>query len=359
MDERDAYIGFSFAKGIGPLRFKLLHDYFGSASGAWEASEKTFLNIGFGEKLTTNFLEFRKTFDLQKIIEEITYKEIMIVTQIDPEFPPSLLQIPDPPLTLYIKGSLLKNFDRCFGIVGTRKPTPYGQQVTEKITRELIEAGLTIVSGMARGVDGIAHRISVECKEPTIAVLGCGVDIIYPPEHNWLYGKIIETGGAIISEVPPGHTVSRGLFPARNRIISGISRGVLVTEGAEDSGSLITAKLALEQGREVFAIPGPINSYLSQGPTKLIKNGAKLVSEVQDILEELNLPKIPKKVTGINGAQTQEERLVLELLTRGSLHFDDIVKSSHLQVSQVSSILTLLELSGVIMNLGDAMYSLK
>jgi DNA processing protein len=245
--------------------------------------------------------------------------------------------------------------------VGTRKPTPYGKQVTEKLTGELVFSGITIVSGLARGVDGLAHRITLERKGTTIAVLGCGVDIIYPPDHQTLYYDILKSGGAVISEVPPGHTVARGLFPARNRIISGISRGVLVTEGAEDSGSLITAQCALDQGRDVFAVPGPISSYLSAGPAKLIKQGAKVVTEVADILDEL---KISPSTYHTNRLQQKlrekpEEQQMIDLIASGTVHFDDIVRALHLSPATVGSILTVLELDGILQNLGNGEYGLN
>lgn len=358
MDERGACIGFSLAKNIGPLRFKLLLDYFSTAEKAWSADKKTLLEIGLGEKLTQKFIDFRKSFSYPKFLEDCARREIKIVTRYDPDFPKLLLEIADPPIVLYVKGTLPVSFDRAIGVVGTRKPTSYGRQISEMIARDLVASGCLIVSGLARGVDGIAHTEAVKQGQPTIAVLGCGVDIVYPPEHRSLYSKIIETGGAIISEVPPGHLVAKGLFPARNRIISGLSRGIVVTEGAEDSGSLITASLALEQGKEVFAVPGPINSYLSAGPTKLIKSGAKLVTSAADILDEFALPAIPIKATQ-NNKLSQQEQQIIALMSAGTLHFDDIVRGCHLPTSEVGSILTLLELSGIIQNLGEGKYALS
>lgn len=357
MDEYGAYIGFSLAKNIGPLRFKLLLTYFGSAIKAWEADSATLLKIGLGEKITAAFIEFKQKFSLPHFLEEITCKEIKVITRIDSQYPKPLLEIPDPPIVLYVKGTMPQKFDRCIGVVGTRKPTSYGRQISEIIARDLVSSGCLIVSGLARGVDGIAHTEAVKQGAPTIAVLGCGVDIVYPPEHRVLYSKIIEVGGAIISEVPPGHLVSRGLFPARNRIISGLSRGVVVTEGAEDSGSLITAQLALDQGREVFAVPGPVNSYLSAGPVKLIKDGATLVTGAADILEALTLSSLPPKPTEGNGFSHKEQQIIA-LMSSGTLHFDDIVRGCALPASEVGSILTVLEISGIIQNLGEGKYSL-
>lgn len=364
MDEREAYIGFAAFSGIGPLRLKLLVDYFGSAEAAWSAPQATLLQIGLGEKLTCKFVDFRKNFSPQSYEAELRAKEIEILTRIDPDYPKKLLEIPDPPIVLFIKGKLPAAEKPHVAVVGTRKPTAYGKQVTQTLTRDLVANGCTIVSGLARGIDGIAHRTAVENHGLTIAVLGCGVDIIYPPEHRTLYGEIIAGNGAIVSEVPPGHTVLRGLFPARNRIISGLSLGIIVTEGAEDSGSLITARLAAEQGREVFAVPGPITSYLSAGPTKLIKQGAKLVTDVQDILEELDIKSVKYQVSGIKKTNGQlildeKQKTIVDLLVRGEMHYDEIIRESGFSVSQVGNLLTQLELSGIIRSSGNGKYGLK
>ena len=370
MNERDAYIGFAAFPGIGPQRFKLLVEYFGSALKAWESPEKILKDLGLGSKLTEKLATFRKNFSAEKYEQELLSQEIKIVTRIDGEFPKLLSQISDPPIALFIKGKLPHESLPWIGVVGTRKPTSYGRQITEKLTQELALSGLGIVSGMARGVDGIAHSSCLVVGGQTIAVLGCGVDIVYPQEHKSLYTEIIEKGGAVISEVPPGHTVLKGLFPSRNRIISGLSLGVLVTEGAQDSGSLITARYAAEQGREVFAVPGPITSYLSVGPSKLIKQGAKIVTEVEDILEELdinpnNQNPNSKQIQNLKfkfskPVSSQEESLILKLLsTNGEMHYDELVRQSKLLTSEVGALITQLELSGIIQNLGNGKYGLK
>jgi len=359
MTDRDAYIGFSAFPGIGPLRFKMLIEYFGSAQKAWVADKQTLLRINLGEKLTAKLLDFRNTFQAYDYIQKLLQDEINIITRIDKGFPKKLLEIPDPPIALYVNGKLENAYKKIIGVVGTRKPTSYGKQITASITRDLCLQDFVIVSGLARGVDAIAHRTALECGVITIAVLGCGVDIIYPPEHKQLYQDIINSGGAVISEVPPQHTVLKGLFPARNRIISGLSQGVVVTEGAQDSGSLITARLALDQGREVFAIPGPITSYLSVGPTNLIKQGAKATTCVKDILEELNVPQKQMSLNNNNKNLNNEEQHIVELLNTGELHFDELVRLSRISVSSVSTILTTFELSGIIRALGNGKYGLN
>lgn len=357
--EREAYIGFSVCPGIGPLRFQLLVKYFGKANDAWGASKETLEGLGLGQKLTAQLDTFRHSFNPAEFQKETQKKEITIVTRIDSEYPEKLHEIPDPPIALYVKGNLnLRTWS--MAVVGTRKPTTYGREITRQLTRDLALAGFTIVSGLARGVDGIAHRTALETHAHTIAVLGCGVDIIYPPEHRSLYTEIIETGGAVISEVPPGVTVARGLFPARNRIISGISHGVLVTEGAEDSGSLITARFAADQGRDVFAIPGPITSYLSRGPTNLIRQGAKVVTGIADILEEYHMrPATHTSADPKLNSLTPEEKTIVELLRAGEIHFDEIVRLSRLSASRTGALLSLLELDGIIQNSGNGKYGLK
>ena len=372
MDDRSAHIAFSAFPGIGPQRFKLLTEYFGSATAALEASENNLRQLGLGEKLLQKFLAYRADFEPQKFESQILQKEIKIITRLDRAYPSRLKEIPDPPIAIYVKGVLPNESSPHVAVVGTRKPTSYGSQITENLTQDLVVTGCVIVSGLARGVDGIAHRTALTRGGKTIAVLGCGVDIVYPPEHKALYGEILAKNSAIISEVPPGHTVIKGLFPARNRIISGLSLGTVVTEGAQDSGSLITARYAAEQGRDVFAVPGPITSYLSAGPARLIKDGAKMVTEAADILTELgiNFTKLPqnkigntlKSVETAYGRQsfTAEENNILSLLSKnGQLHYDEIVREAGLTSSQVGINLTKLELTGIIRALGNGKYALR
>jgi DNA processing protein len=364
MTEKDAYIGFSAFPGVGPQRFKLLVNYFNTAIDAWNAPEKTLKEIGLGDKLTDQLINFRKEFSAEKFQQDLLKKEIKIVTRIDEAFPFKLKEISDPPIVLYVKGNISLEYPKVLAIVGTRKPSFYGKQITEKFTRDLVAQGFVIVSGMARGIDGIAHRTALNNQGTTIAVLGCGVDIIYPPEHKGLYGDIINFGGAVMSEVPPGHTVLKGLFPARNRILSGLSLGVLVTEGAEHSGSLITPRYAAEQGRDVFAVPGPITSQLSAGPTRLIKEGAKIVTNVEDILEELNI-NIQNPISKIQNPKlnieyTENEKKIIDLLkASGGMDFDGLVRESGLVTAELGSILSVLELKGVVDNQGNGKYGVR
>jgi len=293
-EEKKAWVAFSVFQGIGPIRFKLLLDYFGSAQKAFKASEKSLREIGLGEKLVKIFLSFRKNFDGNSYFLRLERLGIIVLLAEEETYPKLLKEIEDRPPVLYVK---VKQMDRIFqekaiAVVGTRKVTDYGRQVTETITQGLVRAGLVVVSGLARGVDKIAHETTINNGGKTMAVLGGGLDLIYPPEHQDLAKRIVESGGAIVSEFPLGTPAVAGNFPARNRIISGLSLGVVVTEAAQKSGSLITASKAAEQGREVFAVPGPITSPLSAGTTELIKKGAKPVTKIDDILEELEYTRL-------------------------------------------------------------------
>lgn len=352
------WIAFNVFVGIGPQRFKVLLDYFGTAQKAYEAKDEIWQKIGLPSNLVTSFLTFRHKFDPQKFLEQVQKKEIKILTLKDKAYPELLKQISDAPPVLYIKGELLTQDSLAIGVVGTRKISSYGREVTEILTRDLVVNGLTIVSGMARGVDSLAHKTAIEAGGRTIAVLGCGVDLVYPPENKALYEQII-CSGAVVSEVPPGQYVARGIFPARNRIISGLSLGVLVTEGAEDSGSLISAKDAANQGREVFAVPGPITSYLSAAPSMLIKNGAKLVYNVSDILDELDIKsKVKSQKAKEVIPENPDEEKILKILADGQVHIDNLVRISGMETGKVSSLLTLMEIKGKVKNLGGMVYSL-
>ena len=288
-----------------------------------------------------------------------TISEIYTISIDDKEYPESLKKIPDAPKTLYYRGNFIANEQRV-AIVGTRRPSPYGQQATLKIAGELADAGLTIVSGMAPGIDTFSHTVCVEKKRRTIAVLGTGLDeaSLYPQQNLQLSRQIIEQGGCLVSELPPGTHGSKFTFPKRNRIISGLSLGVLVVEAKEKSGSLITADYAIQQRKKLFAVPGPIFSLNSKGPNKLIKEGATLVEGAQDILDVLGIQ--PQKFAKqIFAAENAEENLILQALKEDSLYIDKIIEKTKLQASTVATTLALMEISGKIRNLGGNTYSLN
>ncbi|OGG17061.1 DNA protecting protein DprA [Candidatus Gottesmanbacteria bacterium RIFCSPHIGHO2_02_FULL_40_24] len=289
LTEREYYLGFSVFTGIGPVRFKLLKNHFGNAKAIWNSSRAELSNIKLGNKLTFQYLEFRNKFSIGNFKKTLQKQKINYLIPTDELYPALLKEIADPPLVLYIKGNperLLKmNF--MIAIIGTRKMTDYGRLVASKITADLVFNNVTIVSGMALGIDSVAHRTALEYNGLTVAVLGSGIDVIYPFSNSGLYKDIIEKNGLVVSEYPPGQRATKTSFPARNRIISGMSRAVVVVEGALGSGSLITASYAADQGREVFAVPGPVTSRTSAAAAYLLKNGAALAQNAQDIIREL------------------------------------------------------------------------
>lgn len=360
-EERLYYLAFSTVLGIGPVKFSLLLKHFKTAQKAYEAKAGDLKEL-LGDELARKFTVFRQEFNPAEKLKEYSRKNIAVLCQKDKLFPQLLLSISDPPICLYIKGNLdLFDFVRDYfiAIVGTRRPTSYGQQVAKKFAIDLTSCGFTIVSGMAMGIDTVAHIGAISSGGRTIAVLGCGVDIVYPPINQKLYERIVEDRGIVISEFPPGHTVRPGLFIARNRLISGLSRGVLVVEGAQDSGALITARYAAEQGKEVFAPPAPITSSLSAAPNLLLKQGAKLVTSVEDILDELNLKIQPAKKEKMSLNLNEEESNIFEILLSEPLIVDDISVKINKEITTVLQVLSSLELKGAIEKNSEGRYQIK
>lgn len=344
--------------GLGPIRLKALLDYFADPKLVWEADTRELLKIGIPWNVVSLLAETRKKLIPEKYLELIEKSGIKFVTVFDDQYPKLLKQIYDPPTVLYYHGEILPADERAVAVVGTRKVTGYGKLVTERFASELASLGITIVSGLARGVDSVAHLSTIEVGGRTIAVLGGGLNRIFPPENIRLAEKIADGFGAVISEFPPDHPSLPGNFPARNRIISGLSLAVLVTEAAEDSGSLITAKCALDQGRDVFAVPGPITSDLSKGPAVLIKEGARLVTEVGEILDELGLARIKNEEFKIKTEVelTGVEKKILESLENENRHIDEICRQLQLAASSVSAALVKMEIGGLVKNLGGGNY---
>ncbi len=348
--------------GFGPVRLKAVLDFFGDPKLAWEASRDVLIKAGATKPSVEILLETRKKLHPDQYMDSIQEAGIKWLTIFDKDYPFLLSQIYDPPIVIYYKGEILPVDQRALAIVGTRKITGYGRLVTEKFTTELVAAGLTIVSGLARGVDSTAHWAALKAEGRTLAVLGGGLgqglSNIYPPENIGLAKKIIDGHGAVISEFPPDYPSLPGNFPARNRIISGLSKAVLVTEAAVDSGSLITARFALEQGRDVFAVPGPITSALSRGPADLIKDGARLVSEASEILEELGIDKVQSSefVAASMEKLSEEEKKILEYLENEGKHIDEICRALNIPAAKVSGTLLKLEITGIIKSLGNGVY---
>jgi len=347
------WLALHLISGIGSVYFKRLIDRFGSPEAVFQATTRELLEVeGLGEKVAN---EIRKGPSEQAVRRELSLlKEVggKVITLKDDTYPPRLRDIYDPPALLYLKGELKKEDELAVSIVGSRKTTPYGRWITEKISQTLVRYGVTIVSGMARGVDSVAHWGAISGGGRTLAVLGCGVDVVYPPENRNLFSKIIEQG-AVLSEFPMGSPPEGGHFPKRNRIISGLSMGVVVVEAGPDSGSLITANFALEQGREVFAIPGNVGAGGSRGTNRLIKDGAKLVESSEDILEEI-LPQWKREKERIEEVKprgpelSEEEKILYEMLGETPLHIDAMIRESKFEPGKVSSLLLDLELKGVI-----------
>lgn len=289
-EELKYWVGISGFVGMGIKRFKLLREYFGSVKAIWEANESRLRQVGLKKEMIDRWVEWRRDKDLNKEMEELARREIKIVTIDDKEYPKLLKEIDTAPFVLFVKGSIKLLSQVGVTVVGTRQMSQYGRRVVERLVKGLVEARLVIVSGLARGIDGRAHRACLDSGGKTVAVLGHGLEKIYPPEHLSLAEEIVKAGGSLMSEYPLGYPISRGNFPARDRLMAGLSLGTLVIEGKQKSGTKITASWAAEYGREVWAVPGPIDSPVSQAAADLIQEGAKLVTKVEDVLEELNLP---------------------------------------------------------------------
>lgn len=356
MSEDLCWLGFSAFSGIGPVRFNKLLATFGSAKDAWKATESD-LQKSIGTAITKQVIDFRQSFSLTNYEKKLRDKYISFLLLKDIKYPQLLKNIPNPPFVLYIKGdkALITEMtkEKSIAVVGTRKITHYGKEVTRLLTTQLVEQGFVIVSGLAMGVDVTAHQAAIDNNGKTIAVLGCGVDCCSPSTNLTVYDKIIGHFGAIVSESAFAGSVAKGMFPARNRIIAGLSMGVLVTEGTEDSGALITADNAFATHRPVFAVPGPITSTLSRGPLSLIQKGAKTVITIVDILETFNLKnkKISIKQRSMQG-ESEIELVILKLLENEALQFDEIVQKLKKSTDFIGSTLSMMEMKGMIKNVG-------
>jgi len=353
------WLAFSQFSKIGAVRFKKLYTYFDTLEQAWQASAKEFLKAGLEKNLTEELLLKRSTIDPDQELAKIKAENIDAITIKDNLYPQLLKQIYSPPALSYIKGNLENlNSQLSLAVVGTRKISPYGQQITPQLVKGLVANGFTIVSGLALGIDALAHQITLNENGRTIAVLGSGLDqkSIYPGANRYLAEKILKNKGTVISEFPINTLPLKHNFPTRNRIIAGLSLGTLVVEAGQRSGALITAFQSLEQNREVFAVPGQITNPVSAGPNKLIQNGAKMVTSYQDILDELNLHEVTTIVKKNNISVTEFEQIILNQLSQQPLHIDQIIKNTQLSAGQVASNLSFLEMKGLVKNLGSQNY---
>ncbi len=356
MDSHVYWVGFSLVKGIGSVRMQALEDFYGDLERAWNASYDSLLETGIPAKLCERIVQLRKQVDLEKYWNKIISQGIKVITRDDDLYPRLLREINQPPPVLYVRGELSLDDEWAVAIVGTRKLTHYGRQAAEEFSRQLADHHITVVSGLARGIDAVAHKAAIEAGGRSIAVLGSGVDRIYPPEHTALAEKIMNHG-AIISDYAPGTSPESSNFPPRNRIISGLSRAVVVIEAGEKSGALITAEFASDQGRDVYALPGQIFSLQSKGTNRLIQNGAKPILEIRDLLIDLQVELIQehKQMRMTYPLDTFEQK-ILSLLSDQPLHVDEITQLSEMPVSQVSACLSMLELKGVSRQVGGMKY---
>ena len=347
---------FNAVPNVGAVTLRALRDHFGSFEKAWKASTHAFNIGGVDAPARDAIAAGKKNIDPDRAMQKLIKGNIWIITDDDPAFPPLLKEINYSPIILYGRGDkniLAPNPNHAIAVVGTRRPAPYGMEATERIVEKLVSAGVTIVSGLAMGIDAKAHTVALAYKGTTIAVLGCGVDqdTIFPPENRGLAQRIAENGGAVISEYAPEAPAVKEHFPMRNRIIAGLSRGTLVVEAREKSGALITARSALEENRDVFAVPGSIFSPTSAGPNRLIQQGAKAVTDGADILEELGIDGLSALRYHAMLALTDEEASVLNLLEEPA-DIDALRGKTALATGALLSLLSVLELNGLVRNLG-------
>lgn len=352
IDPKAYWVGFNLVKGIGAVRLRNLIQHFGDVETAWHASPQEMRAAGLGPKLIETMQQVRAGVSLELVWERVHRLGIQVLTWEDEAYPRRLKEIDQPPPVLYLRGNLLPEDEWAVAIVGTRGITAYGRQVTAEITSVLARRGVTVISGLARGIDAEAHKAALNAGGRTLAVLGSGVDQIYPPEHRQLANQIIASG-ALMSDYAPGTPPDGVNFPPRNRIISGLSMAVIVIEAGERSGALITAEFAADQGREVFAVPGNINAPKSVGCNRLIHQGARPLLTPEDVLESLDLASFQQqRVARAVLPKDEVEARLLSVLTREPMHVDDIRARVDMPIEKVSATLALMELKGMVRQLG-------
>lgn len=360
MTDQKYWLGFSLVSGIGPRRLTHLLNWFGDVAAAWDAGESQLRQAGLESQPRKNLIQERQRLDLDAEMQRIESAEAWLLTLADDEYPALLKELDDAPLVLYVKGSLLAVDQNALSVVGTRSATHYGYEAAYKLSYALAQQNVTIISGLAHGIDTAAHRGALKAGGRTIAILGCGIDQVYPAENRELAQEIVATG-ALVSEFPLGTAPEGRNFPRRNRIISGLALAVLVVEAPLGSGAIITAEIAGEQGRDVFAVPGNIFNKSSQGSNRLIQDGAKLVMTAADILDELNLTYTrveAKTITERAVPENATEARLLSHLSADPLHVDDLARACDMPIAQVTSTLTILELKGLARKVGPMQYCL-
>ena len=337
----------------GTSTFDKLKNNFGGFEKAWNVGEQSLKNIQLPDESLNRIIQMRKEINPDKEWEKLKNENILVITKEDEKYPNSLKQIPQPPYLIYVRGNLPLEGQVCIGVVGSRKYTSYGKQACEKIVSGLSSCNVNIISGLALGIDSIAHQSALDTGGMTTAILGTGIDdkTIYPAQNLGLAKNILNKNGTLISEFAIGTKAMPYHFPMRNRIISGLSKGVLIIEASEKSGSLITANIATEQNRDVFAVPGPIFSESSKGTNNLIKQGAKIVSGAEDIIEEYE--------ELIAQSNKDDESKILKLLSPEPLELDQLLKSANIPANHFNSILTMLEIKGIIRNQKGKIYKIS
>ncbi len=364
-ENRLYHLGFNYFQKIGPMRLKRIEELFPSLADAWRADSQELIEAGLNPKISEEFVVWRKTFNLNGIPDILEKKQIHYCTWSETDYPEMLKEISAPPPILYYRGNLADPHDRKrLSVVGSRRPTAYAEKISATLLSIVATAGIEIVSGLALGVDTLAHCAALKAQGRTLAVLGSGLNdnCLYPRANRRLAADIVSSGGAIISEFPPDMPPYKQNFPQRNRIISGLSSCTLVVEARGKSGALITANYALEQNRDVLAIPGNIFSDLSTGPNQLIKAGARVITGVEDILENFQI-RLEKKTIGAgennnHRPNNKVEAIVYDLIKRAAaraevITADEIIKKTELDTATINSTLSILEISGLAKNTGS------
>jgi DNA processing protein len=357
MSDLKYWLAFNRIPGVGTARFRQLEKHFGLLENAWHADATELDKAGLDRRAVTNVIKLRLDISPDNEMERVEQAGIAAYNWHDTQYPPRLKEIYDPPPVLYVRGSLMPEDERSLAVVGTRKATVYGREATAALAGDLARNKVTIVSGLARGIDSVAHRAALDAEGRTIAVLASGLDIIYPREHKSLADEIAQKG-ALVSEYPLGVRPDATNFPRRNRIMSGMTLGTLVVEAGETSGALWTVNHALEQNREVFCVPGSVFSPASFGTNRLIQQGAKLVMSYNDVLQELNLSATAHQIQlpiSVQPADEGEARL-LARLSQEPVHIDDLARETGLPSAEVSSTLVMMELKGLVKQVGGMNY---
>lgn len=358
LDERACWLAFSRVRGVGAARAQSLVQRFGSLLAAWEAHETDLRECGLPQFVVRSILQARRDIDVAGEVNRIQRLDACFITLADDDYPYLLRQIPNPPMVIYVRGQLADSDRRALAVVGTRKATRPGAETARSFARDIASSGFTVVSGLAQGIDFEAHTGALEASGRTIAILGTGIDTVYPRQHTRL-AEDIARNGALITEFAPGTPPDGQNFPRRNRIISGLSLGVLIVEAPERSGALVTATAAAEQGRDVFAVPASLNNVQGRGCNRLIQDGAKLVMSAADILSEL-APSVQveetRRIIRAVAPDDPFEQQIYALLRGDPLHVDDLVRTLGRDVGEVLAALTMLELKGLAQSVGPMQY---